>query len=147
MTEIPDRFWGGYGNGILGGVRGGRPISNPWGMKNGRRYWSDTARINPRPRLTPCTSSPLAKRQFGHIFNDKARWPRKVRNQHSVHGSIPACDEASAGRPHHERKITRLRFVPSVCPEGMEALTYSKSADKRSWEHMKVFFKEIFGGK
>ena len=44
-------------------------------------------------------------------------------------------------------KITRLRFVPSVCPEGMEALKYSKSADKRSWEHMKVFFKEIFGGK
>jgi hypothetical protein len=29
----------------------------------------------------------------------------------------------------------------------MDALKYSKSADKRSWAHMKEFFKEIFAGK
>jgi dienelactone hydrolase len=28
---------------------------------------------------------------------------------------------------------------------GMEALKYSASADKRSWQHMKVFFKEVLG--
>ena len=36
---------------------------------------------------------------------------------------------------------------PDADKAGMEGLKYSKSADKRSWEHMKVFFKEIFGGK
>jgi dienelactone hydrolase len=36
---------------------------------------------------------------------------------------------------------------PDADKAGMEGLKYSKSADKRSWEHMKLFFKEIFGGK
>jgi dienelactone hydrolase len=36
---------------------------------------------------------------------------------------------------------------PDADKAGMEGLKYSKSADKRSWEHMKIFFKEIFGRK
>jgi dienelactone hydrolase len=36
---------------------------------------------------------------------------------------------------------------PDADKVGMDALKYSKSADKRSWAHMKEFFKEIFGGK
>jgi dienelactone hydrolase len=35
---------------------------------------------------------------------------------------------------------------PDADKVGMDALKYSKSADKRSWTHMKEFFKEIFGG-
>jgi dienelactone hydrolase len=36
---------------------------------------------------------------------------------------------------------------PDADKMGMDALRYSKSADKRSWMYMKDFFKEIFGGK
>lgn len=36
---------------------------------------------------------------------------------------------------------------PDADKVGMSGLKYNKSADKRSWEHMKVFFKEIFSGK
>jgi dienelactone hydrolase len=35
---------------------------------------------------------------------------------------------------------------PDADKMGMDALKYSKSADKRSWTYMKDFFKEIFGG-
>jgi len=34
---------------------------------------------------------------------------------------------------------------PEADRMGMNALQYSKSADQRSWEHMKRFFEEIFG--
>ena len=34
---------------------------------------------------------------------------------------------------------------PDADQVGMEALRYSKSADQRSWTHMKKFFEEIFG--
>ena len=34
---------------------------------------------------------------------------------------------------------------PAADKVGMDALKYSKSADQRSWAHMKVFFAEIFG--
>ena len=33
---------------------------------------------------------------------------------------------------------------PGADKAGMDALKYSEPADRRSWEHMKVFFKEIF---
>jgi dienelactone hydrolase len=33
---------------------------------------------------------------------------------------------------------------PDADKAGMDALKYSKSADQRSWKHMKVFFEEIF---
>ena len=36
---------------------------------------------------------------------------------------------------------------PDADKAGMEGLKYSKSADQRSWEHMKVFFKEILSPK
>lgn len=36
---------------------------------------------------------------------------------------------------------------PNADKVGMDALKYSESADKRSWDHMKGFFKEILGGK
>jgi hypothetical protein len=41
----------------------------------------------------------------------------KSRKHHSVHGSIPACAEASTGRPHHERKIKWLESPSPVRPE------------------------------
>jgi dienelactone hydrolase len=34
---------------------------------------------------------------------------------------------------------------PGADKVGRDALKYSKSADQRSWEHMKKFFQEIFG--
>jgi dienelactone hydrolase len=36
---------------------------------------------------------------------------------------------------------------PDADKVGMDALKYSESADKRSWNHMKGFFKEILGRK
>jgi dienelactone hydrolase len=33
---------------------------------------------------------------------------------------------------------------PDADKAGIEALKYSKSADQRSWKHMKDFFDEIF---
>ncbi len=33
---------------------------------------------------------------------------------------------------------------PDADKAGMEALKYSKSADQRSWAHMKRFFEEVF---
>jgi hypothetical protein len=113
MIEIPDRFLGGYGSGILGGVPVGRDTSNRLEMKNGRNSWTGIVRILAYDFFAGCI--PLLR----------GAYPGRLKEM--ANPSLKSC----VARANGMHRVTRVPYIPE--PVSLQMVLISRPSKKALW--------------